>query len=317
MPFVLVLNSSNVSGIYNTNYTYRFINGSFEIPENSEMCISSVTLPYSWYNVNNLLYNNNTFSYNYPNTTGGFTNYQIVLQNGFYQVSDINNAIQLFMFQNGQYIKNTAGQIFYFINLLTDQTFYTNQFILNIVPTTVNASTYYGAGAVIANGLYPTVQSCCQVVVPTGNVSTWFGSLIGYLPNTYPLNTVYPVLPSGTLSATNYSTNTLGNTTPNLTPVNSLIISCNLVDNNISIPSNILDSFNINATYGSNITYNANFEKFVSLVNGRYQNMTLTLLDQNGNAIQANDPNVLITLIIKLGKKKLLTYKLNEHLESK
>ena len=283
------------------------------MPENSKICVSSVTIPYSWFNVNTLLYSNNVFSYNYPNTSGGFTQYNVTLLNGFYQVSDLNNAIQLYMFQQGQYIKSGTN-IIYFINLLTDQTFYTNQFILNIVPTAANVATYYGVGATISNGLYPTVQSCCQVILPSGTPTTSFGSLIGYTPGTYPIGSTFPILPSGTISATNYSVNTLGNTVPNLTPVNSLIMTCNLVDNNVSIPSNIMDSFNINSVFGGNITYSSNFQKYVSISTGRYQTMVVNLVDQNGNAIQANDYNILITLILSLGSKKLLTYKMSENL---
>jgi len=315
MPFVLVLNSSNVSGNLLSNYNYRFTNGSIDIPPNSEMCVSSVTIPYSWYNVNQPIYSNGIFQYNYPNTVGSFTTFTVNFNPGFYQVSDLNNAIQLFMFQQGQYIRLASNAIIYFINLLTNQTFYTNQFVLNIVPLAANVATYYGVGATIGGGVYPTVQSCCQVIIPnntSANGLTSFGTLIGYSPGTYPLGSTFPVLPSGTISSTNYSVNTLGNITPNLTPVNSLILSCNLVDNNISVPSNILDSFNINSVFGGNITYSANFEKLVSLVTGKYQIMTLTLLDQNGNPIQANDPNVLITLIIKTGKKPLLTYRLDD-----
>ena len=318
MPFVLVLNSSNVSGNNLSNYIYKFTTGSIEIPPNSEMCVSSVTIPYSWFNVNQSIYSNGTFSYNYPNTSGGFTQYTVSFLPGFYQVSDLNNAIQLYMFQNNQYIKLTNGSIIYFINLLTDQTFYTNQFILNIVPTSANVATYYGVGAIIGNGTtYPTVQSCCQVIIPantSANGLTSFGTLIGYSANTYPLTSVFPVLPSGTISSSNYSVNVLGNITPNLTPVNSLILACNLVDNSITVPSNVLDSFNINSVFGGNITYQANFEKMVSLVSGRYQTMSLTLLDQNGNPVQANDANILITLIIKMGKKPLLTYKLSDEM---
>lgn len=312
MSFVLVLNSSNVSGNYLSNYTYRFTNGSIDIPPNSEMCVSSVTLPYSWFNINNPVYSNGVFQYNYPNITGSFTTYTVNFTPGFYQVADINNFIQLYMYQQGQYILLGTGAIIYFINLLTNQAYYTNQFIMNIVPLSANVVSYYGTGATIGGGVYPTVQSCCQAVIPantSANGLTSFGTLIGYSAGNYP-NTAFPILPSGTISSSNRSVNTLGNITPNLTPVNSLILTSNLVNNSITVPSNILDSFNINSEFGANITYTASFEKLVSLVSGKYQTMTLTLLDQNGNPIQANDGNILITLIIKFGKKPLLTYRL-------
>ena len=322
MPFVLVLNSSNVTGNYLNNYTYRFTNGSIEIPPNSEMCVSSITLPYSWYNINQPVYSNGTFQYTLPGPGATVsTTYTVNFLPGFYQVSDINNYIQAYMFALGQYVLLTGGTIVYFINLLTDQTYYTNQFILNVVPTSASVITLYGAGATVPGNTgsnpysYPTIQSLPLIIIPantSANGLTSFGQLIGYSPNTYPVGSVIPYVPSGVLSTTNRSVNVLGNITPNLTPVNSLIISCNLVDNNITIPSNILDSFNINAIFGANIQYTANFEKMVSLVTGKYQFMTLTLLDQNGNPIQANDGNVLITLIIKMGKKELLTYRLSD-----
>ena len=51
MSFTLVLNSSNVSNTStNTSFKYNFINGGFQIKD-MEMCVSSITIPYSFYNV--------------------------------------------------------------------------------------------------------------------------------------------------------------------------------------------------------------------------------------------------------------------------
>ena len=51
MSYNLVINSSNVVNSLNNQYRYDFINGSFEIPENAEIMISSLQIPYSWYNI--------------------------------------------------------------------------------------------------------------------------------------------------------------------------------------------------------------------------------------------------------------------------
>ena len=51
MSFILTLNSTNVSNTNtNTSFKYNFINGGFTCKD-YEMCISSVPLPYSFYNV--------------------------------------------------------------------------------------------------------------------------------------------------------------------------------------------------------------------------------------------------------------------------
>ena len=65
MSFTLVLNSSNVSNTStNTTFKYNFINGGFQIKD-MEMCVSSITLPYSFYNVSSY-YSNRTFSLIFP-----------------------------------------------------------------------------------------------------------------------------------------------------------------------------------------------------------------------------------------------------------
>ncbi len=61
MSYNLVINSSNVVNSLNNQYRYDFINGSFEIPENAEIMISSLQIPYSWYNISTR-YNNRNFN---------------------------------------------------------------------------------------------------------------------------------------------------------------------------------------------------------------------------------------------------------------
>jgi hypothetical protein len=65
------------------------------------------------------------------------------------------------------------------------------------------------------------------------------------------------------------------------------------------MPSDVLDGFPINTTFGSNITYAPSFEKFVRVRDGTYSSILFTICDQNFNAIQAKDPNVAITLFFR------------------
>ena len=62
MVFNIVLNSGDVSNPNNTIYTKSFINGSLTIPYNSEICVSQIIIPYSWFNIS-YNYNNNILSY--------------------------------------------------------------------------------------------------------------------------------------------------------------------------------------------------------------------------------------------------------------
>jgi len=72
MVYNLIINSSNNVSINNNLYKYNFPN-SLNIPEGSEICINNAIIPYSWFNVNSTLYNNNYFYYIYPVALNSFT----------------------------------------------------------------------------------------------------------------------------------------------------------------------------------------------------------------------------------------------------
>jgi hypothetical protein len=276
MSSTVVINSNNVIGSNNSNFQYNFIGGSFVIPKGSKMAVSQVSLPYSWFNINSALYNNNTFQYTFSGTT-----YTVTIPNGFYAISDINQYLQNVMITNGHYLINSSGQYVYYIVLSTNATYYANQFLLYSIPTSLPAG-YTNPGSFP----FSSDGRCPQIIISSNN----FGKIIGFTSGTYP-STI-------TTSNTNY----ISNTTPNATPVNSLVLRCNLVENNSSMPTDILDSFPITSTFGSNIVYQPQVGKYVSLKAGTYSNMTLVLQDQNFNTIQANDPNLIITLSLLLGE---------------
>ena len=68
------------------------------------------------------------------------------------------------------------------------------------------------------------------------------------------------------------------------------------------MPSDLMDNFCINSTFGSNINYFPIADNWVKMKTGRFRNMTITLCDQNFNPLQAQDPNVLISVLIKINK---------------
>ena len=46
-----IIDNTNVANILNDLYEYNFIKGSFEIPDNAVIMITSLQIPYSWYNI--------------------------------------------------------------------------------------------------------------------------------------------------------------------------------------------------------------------------------------------------------------------------
>jgi len=281
----LVVNSSNVIGTNNNTYQYKFIQGSFQ-SKDCEMAIGSATIPYSWYNISSL-YGNNKLTINFPYLA---TTYQmdLVFPDGFYSTTDINNYIQLQCLNNGLYL-TYGGQNYFFISLSTNTNYYTNQFVFSMVPTTVATGPYAGYAVPTtgywssSNGL-PTVSTTPYVTFPASNS---VGSVLGFTAG------IYPTAPY-TSNATKQS-----NTTPAGSSVNGIVVRCNLLDNNITMPSDILDCLPINAQFGSNITYLPSFPRWIKIKDGTYNSMTISLTDQNFNTIYARDPNLIITLLIR------------------
>jgi hypothetical protein len=286
MSFTLVLNSSNVSNTStNTTFKYNFIQGGFQV-KNMEMCVSSITLPYSFYNVSSY-YNNRTFSLIFP-TAATTTTISVTLPEGFYTVTDINSYIQQICLDNGAYLIDSTGNYVYYQQLVYNSTYYSVQLLLYPVPTTLPTGYSYASAGTLYTGSanLPTTAYTPQLVLSSaGSISTIIGFVSGA---TYP----------STQSTANQSI--LSTLTPVGSTVNSIIMQCSLVNNPVTSPSDILDSLPIhNSTFGSNITYEPSFEKFISLSDGTFNNFTFSFRDQNLNEIYARDPNVSITLIIR------------------
>ena len=284
MSFVLTLNSTNVSNTNtNTSFKYNFINGGFTCKD-YEMCVSSITLPYSFYNVSSY-YANKTFSLIFP-TAATTIQYDITLPDGFYTVTEINSYIQQVCVDNGAYLLNSSGNYVYFVQLIYNTTYYSVQLLTFLVPTLATIGTYTQPSSGLYSGAgLPTTSSTTQLVLAsTGSIRT----IIGFAAGTFPPTTQ------------TVSWNISSTLTPIGTTVNSIIMRCSLVSNSCTSPSDILDSMPIkDVSFGSNITYDPNFEKFVSVTNGTFNSFVFTFCDQSLNEIYARDPNVSITLIIR------------------
>jgi hypothetical protein len=290
MPFNLVLNSNNVVGTNNTRFQYNFAQGGLHLYEGSELCISQIILPYSWFNVNSGYYNNNKFQYTFAGVT-----YTVTLTDGFYSTQDIFQALELVMISNNQYfINSSTGNYLFYIQLNVNTSSYSNSFYLFPIPTSLptgytapsggfNVNTNGGTG-------YPATGNTPQIIfLSTSN----FGALLGFKSGTYP----------STLTTSN-NTQT-SNITPNATPVNSIIVRSTLVNNSCATPADIVDTFYPNASFGSQINYSPSYEKWIPINEGVYSIFQIYFTDQNFNPIPANDPNVLISILIKQGKKPI------------
>jgi hypothetical protein len=301
MSFSLILNSSNnISTTTNTQFKYSFLSGNF-VAQNMEMCVSAVTIPYAFPNVSSY-YNNTNFTLLFPISSGTYT-LNITLPNGFYTVSDIQNYIQNQCLVNGLYLVNTAKQNVFFFNISLNTTYYTTQIVCSIVPT---YATYVSLGYTLptsgqwsGTGLTTTANQVPQLALPS---SGGINALIGWPVGTFP---TIPLVAS-TYTQTGSAAQTAAGISPVVAPIgstiNSIVMRCSILKNNVTVPSDIMDGFPINVTYGSNITYTPSFEKWIDINDGTYSNFLLSFVDQNLNTIYSLDPTIALTLLIRQKK---------------
>jgi hypothetical protein len=304
MSFSLILNSSNnISTTTNTQFKYSFLSGNF-VAQNMEMCVSAVTIPYAFPNVSSY-YNNTKFTLLFPISAGTYT-LNITLPNGFYTVSDIQNYVQNQCLVNGLYLVNASSQNVFFFNISLNTTYYTTQIVCSQVPSLSGGQSYANQGYTLppsgqwsSTGLPSTATQVPQLALPS---SGGINALIGFPVGTYP---------SIPLSASTYTqTGTQAQIDAGISPVvapigstiNSIVMRCSILKNNVTVPSDIMDGFPINVTYGSNITYTPSFEKWIDINDGTYSNFLLSFVDQNLNTIYSLDPTIALTLLIRQKK---------------
>jgi hypothetical protein len=266
----IIINSTNVvSGSNNSRFRYSFKGGGYRIKKGDQIAVASVSVPYSFFNLT-AANNNITFGYSFNNF-----NYNITLKEGFYTLEDINFALQQVFIANGHYTIKADGSYNYY-----------GQFIYNI--------SYYAVEWDAFPITLPVGGSNPNAIVLSGNIpllmifNNNFSKIIGFTANT-----TFPP----TTQITSYQRLSLF--TPNLTPINTLIINCNIVNNEQSSTPNSILAFSPNTTFGSNILVNPSQYIFVDANDGNYSNFDIYFTDQDGVQIICQDPNICIQLALK------------------
>jgi hypothetical protein len=277
--FNLLLNVNNViqkNGFYN-QLKYDFINGSFIVKDKQKLQLVTAQIPYSMFNISNNN-NNNKFNILWPKGSG-LTTYNITIPDGFYSYNDLNNYIIYYCKLNGLYLLDSNSNVQNFISISSNSTYYAVQINLSVIPISLPSGWTNPASLQL-----PTTAQTPRIQI----LNNKFQNYLGFSEGTYPASqqiTAYYAL---------------SNITPQASTTNSIVLRCNLINNGVSIPSDILDSFGIqNTSFGSNINYASSLnDKKVSLKPGTYNSMTIDLVDENLQPLLCRDPNMLFTLLI-------------------
>jgi hypothetical protein len=280
----ILINQTNVvPGTKNSQYVYKF-----STPQNitnSSSALHSLQIYYSWFNVNASLYNNNQLQYLWWDSSGVLNQtFTITIPDGFYSATTLNLFIQSQMLKNNHYLYDTTAKSnIYFFQLVSNPTYYAFQ--IYITPMYARASVPPNFTKPSNSWNYPLTQETPRIII---NSSNNFKSLIGFDAGTYP----------PTSQAVLYDK--LSQNTPELSPITSLVIRCNLVLNDLANPNDVLYSFTSGTKAFGDILDERPSNLFYNKVqNGTYNEIRLTFTDQNFQPVQIIDSQLLITLLIQ------------------
>jgi hypothetical protein len=278
MPKTIVINSSNYVIGSGNRFEYRLPQTSY-FPAGSGIGVSNIAIYNSIQNINEKR-GNNLVTLNWLGTE-----YTFKIENGYYSVSDLNHYLQNQCILNGLYVTaNSGADNVYFIELVINSIRYSTSLNLYVIPTDAQASSLGYTKPSNATWSYPVSPQ-----TPSFTFGQQFGNLIGQTFGTYGKN-----------QYTNIQY--LSTQTPVISPVDSLILTCNLINSKYSIPSNILFTVPISSALGSLIQVNISSIVLNDILPQNFSSISITIYDQLFNAVELQDTEMTLTLVIEEGK---------------
>ena len=271
--YPIIFNQSNV--INNNTYTYNF--GSNVDMNDMEIALGDLSMYYSWQSINSY-YNNNKFSIIFPNGAGT-TTYNLVIPDGTYSADDLNNYLKWWFISQNLYItNNTTGDITVYAQFQENAPQYALNLVVYPLPTSTPAG-YTNAGIT-----WPTSVKTPQFIINNSG----FGDIIGFALATYPAV-------AGSTITTSVSTKT-----PQVSPVQSVIVMLDAAYNPYSQDSAVIHTFSSKGVqYGSLIQSSPPELSWVPMQQGSRQSITLRFVDQSFKPLQIIDTNLTIKLMLR------------------
>ena len=282
----IVLNSSNIlAGSNNSTLVYNFPNSvTFDT---HQIAVQSVSMYYSWTNINNITLQNNVFTYTWV-VAGATTTYTVTIPTGLYEISDINSYLQFVFIQNGHYLINATGKYIYYAEFLVNP----SQYSINIITYPVPTSLPTGWSLPVANPQtgalawpgFPTTFFNPRITIPAN-----FNLIVGYA--------------AGFTTSQNTGVNTVltfnSSVSPQVAPNPNCLITVSNISNIYASPSSVIFNINANVGFGELIISQPSEYAFNDLIKGTVNSLFIRLIGANGNSLNILDPNITILLLIR------------------
>ena len=274
----IVLTTANITdSTKNSTFEYEFPNSvNFK---DMEIALINASLYYSWFNISDEL-SNRTFSYQY--TVGGTTTTRtITLDEGLYEISDINKALQFDFIAAGLYLVDSNGDNVYYA-----------EFLVNSVRNSIDINTY-AVPTSLPSGFtapanfvgYPTTTYNVNIQMAEN-----FNNIMGYASD----------FETGLSSGVGTTLSFNSTKSPNVNPNSSVLVEIDIIDNPLGNPSNIIYAIVPSVGVGSLIYVSPSEYSYNSIKNGIYNKLRLRLLNKDTlNPLTIQDGEITIILGIK------------------
>ena len=286
MSSSIVLNSTNIVNAGNNTLVYQFPS-SVTFP-NHEIAVQSISMYYSWQNVNGTTLNNNQFQYTWIGQDGVSKVWPVTIPAGMYQLADMTAFLFYTFISRGQYLIDDQGQNVYYAEFLLNPNLYAVQMNTFPVPTALPT----GWSIPVANapagiqgwpGFPPVTFNPSLIILQNFNL------LIGFAANF----TTSENLGVGT------NLSYLSSTAPEIQPNSSIYFSISNIQNKYSMPSTIIFSLSPNVGFGEQISEYPPQFAYNILTPGTYNTLRLQILGINKTPLEIMDANMSITLQIR------------------
>jgi hypothetical protein len=279
----LILSQKNVlPGTNNTVFEYNFPGGGIGLKPHSKIALASMTMYNSTPNIS-AANQNNTYQYRWIDGTV----VNVVMPDGFYEISDMNNFLHQTMLNNRHYLTEVStGNAVWFLTMSVNTSTYKidllsfpiNTATYNVPTNYTNPSTGFGGAWVV-----PVTSANPQFVIP----NTMFDNVIGFAAGTYPAASTNTVI---TTSSSTFA--------PQVNPLSSYLVKCNLVNNPYGIPNSLIYSFPPSGSFGQQFVVAPNEYSFIDTQDGYYNTMRIEITDQNDRPTIILDSNINILVVL-------------------
>lgn len=250
MSSAIIVNSNHIVDSENNSTFQIKFNRNVDF-NNREIALVSATLYYSWRNITT---ENNRFQYKWVD---GQT-YDVVIPEGFYEISDINAFLQFEMRRHNHYLR-TNGNNVYFIEFVVSPTQYSIDIITYPVPLLLPLDFEDPT-----NGNF--IFSSGSEQNPTITLLPGFSELVGYEPNFTTNASPASIKVSSSTKA------------PNVNPNSSVIIVCDQATNDFE-SLGYLHTISPAVSIGSLINEKVSSPIYLKLKPGNYDSLTFRLIN--------------------------------------